>query len=66
MLASSPISSPSPPEELWLKVLSRAVSEVVDSDPAEGEPWWASLKIWMVSVDDDTQSNVDVVLKDML
>lgn len=67
-LISPVISSMSwePPEELWLKVLSRAVSEGDDGEPSVDEPWWLNLNIWIVSVDEDTQSKVDDILKDML
>lgn len=73
---SASVSESSPPEkalELWLSPLSRVVLEGLRESAPIGEagrssevPWWPSLKIWIVSVAEETQSSVDVILKDML
>lgn len=44
---------------------SRAGGEY-DEDPSDDGPCLVNLKIWTVSVDEDTHRSVDVVLKDML
>lgn len=53
--------------ELWLSdLLPRVVGENDEGDPSGDVPWWLNLKRWIVSVEEETQSRVDVVLKDML
>jgi hypothetical protein len=51
-----------------LKLLLRPVGGEYVGEPSWGGCWdgGESLKRWIVSVDDETQRRVDVVLKDML
>lgn len=63
---SPAISSASGLGELWSKALSRAVGDADDIEPSEDGPEWLNLKTWTVSVEEETQSSVEVVLNDML
>lgn len=42
------------------------MGDVGTDESSGGIPCWLNLKRWMVSVEEETQSRVDMVLKDML
>ena len=64
---SSPSESGKSETELWLKdLLWLKIGEDGKEESSGGGPCWHSLKIWIVSVEEETLSRVDVVLKVML
>lgn len=65
-LLSSVVSSASALEELWSKALSWDVCDTDGTELSEDVRAWLNLNTWTVSVEEETQRRVEVVLNDML